>query len=171
MAEVYIAISQTFCGDACICPLLNTHTQLGNAMRVQQFEANQYIVREGEPGTRFYIINEGLVKCCKRNDQGKDEEVLRLHDQEYFGERALLKEEPRAASVVAVSHVECLVLERSEFNALLGNLEQAMTQEVKRREDIAKKTQILGAAAQAPQTAKVHYKMEELEIVSMHITH
>jgi CRP-like cAMP-binding protein len=45
------------------------------------FEPNQYVVREGEPGTRFYIINEGVVKCCKRNAQGKDEEVLRLHDQ------------------------------------------------------------------------------------------
>jgi CRP-like cAMP-binding protein len=51
--------------------------------------------------------------------------------QDYFGERALLREEPRAASVIAVSRVECLVLERSDFNALLGDLEQIMQQEVR----------------------------------------
>lgn len=111
--------------------------QVGNAMRVQLFEPNQYIVREGEPGSRFYIINEGVVKCCKRNPQGKDEEMLRLHDQEYFGERALLTDEPRAASVVAVTRAECLVLERSDFNNLLGDLESIMQQEVRRREELS----------------------------------
>lgn len=50
-------------------------------MRVQAFDPGQYIVKEGEPGSRFYIINEGMVKCAKRNNMGKDEEVLRLHDQ------------------------------------------------------------------------------------------
>lgn len=110
--------------------------QVGNAMRVQQFEPNQYIVQEGEPGSRFYIINEGVVKCCKKSaaDPEQEEEMLRLHDREYFGERALLKEEPRAASVVAVTRVECLVLERSDFSGLLGDLEHIMVQEVKRRE-------------------------------------
>jgi len=115
---------------------------VGNAMHVQQFEPNQYIVKEGEPGSRFYIINEGVVKCCKTSvtDPSVEEEMLRLHDQEYFGERSLLKEEPRAASVVAVTSVECLVLERSDFTGLLGNLEEIMTQEVKRREDMRQVT-------------------------------
>lgn len=31
-----------------------------------QFEPGQYIVREGEAGTRFYIVNEGEVKCIKK---------------------------------------------------------------------------------------------------------
>lgn len=35
-------------------------------MRVQQFEPGQYIVKEGEPGTRFYIVNEGEVKCVRQ---------------------------------------------------------------------------------------------------------
>lgn len=117
--------------------------QVGNAMRVQQFEPNQYIVKEGEPGSRFYIINEGVVKCCKASaaDPSVEDEMLRLHDQEYFGERALLKEEPRAASVVAVTRVECLVLERSDFTGLLGDLEEIMAQEVKRREDMRHQVQ------------------------------
>lgn len=31
-----------------------------------QFEPGQFIVREGEAGTRFYIVNEGEVKCVKK---------------------------------------------------------------------------------------------------------
>ncbi len=107
-------------------------------MRVQQFEPGQSIVREGEPGTRFYIVNEGEVKCVKKGEAGQaDEELLRLKDQDYFGERALLTEEPRAASVVAVTSVECLVLERADFAALLGDLGHILAQEAKRREDRA----------------------------------
>ena len=159
--------------------------QVGNAMRVQQFEPNQYIVKEGEPGSRFYIINEGVVKCCKASavDPGVEEEMLRLHDQEYFGERALLKEEPRAASVVAVTRVECLVLERSDFTGLLGDLEEIMVQEVKRREDMRQQVQQAqqqqlqhksgggpdGEAAAATGAGAVlphaHLKMEDLNVV------
>jgi CRP-like cAMP-binding protein len=135
-------------------------------MRVQLFEPNQFVVREGEPGTRFYIINEGWVKCVKRNAQGKDEEVLRLHDQEYFGERALLTTEPRAASVIAVTRVECLVLERSDFNGLLGDLEHIMQQEVRRREEMSP-----NAAQARKQTTRraaptTTYAFEDLNIVS-----
>jgi len=153
--------------------------QVGNAMRVQQFEPNQYIVKEGETGSRFYIINEGVVKCCKASvaDPGVEEEMLRLHDQEYFGERALLKEEPRAASVVAVTRVECLVLERSDFTGLLGDLEEIMAQEVKRREDMRQQqlqqhksgggpdgeaAAATGASAVLPHA---HLKMEDLNVV------
>jgi CRP-like cAMP-binding protein len=43
---------------------------------------------------------------------------------EFFGERALLKNEPRGANVVACGYVDCLVLEREDFNRLLGPLEK-----------------------------------------------
>jgi cGMP-dependent protein kinase len=42
--------------------------------------------------------------------------------------------EPRANNVIAVGRVECLVLERSDFNRLLGNVEEEMEKEMKRRE-------------------------------------
>lgn len=40
-------------------------------MRVQQFEPGHYIVQEGEPGTRFYIVNEGEVKCVRQKAGAK----------------------------------------------------------------------------------------------------
>ncbi len=48
---------------------------------------------------------------------------VRLHAGNLFGERALLKNEPRAASVTAVTEVEVLVLSRGKFERLLGSMD------------------------------------------------
>lgn len=39
---------------------------------------------------------------------------------DFFGELALLKEAPRAATVVADTACECLTLDRGAFNRLFG---------------------------------------------------
>jgi len=44
----------------------------------------------------------------------------------YFGERALLKNEPRAASIVAKSECVCVSLDRHSFKRLLGPLEEIL---------------------------------------------
>jgi Cyclic nucleotide-binding domain len=49
---------------------------------------------------------------------------MRLGKGDFFGERALLKNEPRGANVIATGYVDCLVLERADFNQLLGPLEK-----------------------------------------------
>mmetsp|Transcript_9580 Transcript_9580/g.11597 ORF Transcript_9580/g.11597 Transcript_9580/m.11597 type:complete len:772 (+) Transcript_9580:51-2366(+) len=92
--------------------------QVANSMRVQCFGPNEPIIREGEKGERFYIINDGEVAVYKTNN-GAEVEITRLSNQEYFGERALIREEPRKASIKAVGEVECLVLERAAFMKLL----------------------------------------------------
>jgi len=44
----------------------------------------------------------------------------------YFGELALLKNEPRAASVIAKTNCELLSLERKAFKRLLGPIEDIL---------------------------------------------
>jgi CRP-like cAMP-binding protein len=138
------------------------------AMRVQVFEDGEYIIRQGEVGTRFYIINEGEVVCTANDPSSPtgERELIKLSNQEYFGERALIHREPRKANVIAVSvtrqtaacvppapngsdsrvfgfeqqgRVECLVLERNDFESLLGSLTDAMEKEQARREAIGNK--------------------------------
>lgn len=58
---------------------------------------------------------------------------MRLGKSEFFGERALLKNEPRAANVLAIGYVDCLVLERMDFVNLLGPLEEILEREVLKR--------------------------------------
>ena len=45
---------------------------------------------------------------------------MTLGEGTYFGERALLRDEPRAASIQAVTKVDTLFISREEFEGLLG---------------------------------------------------
>ena len=74
------------------------------------FPDEAFIVRQGESGEALYIIDSGQVKVVK------DSTVLRvLVKHGFFGERSVLTNEVRTASVIAQGPVKCLVLHRQEF--------------------------------------------------------
>jgi ATP-binding cassette subfamily B protein len=72
------------------------------------------IIREGTPGDRFYILVRGSV-VVQRGTGPEAEVIARLREGDAFGEAALLSDEPRNASVVAMSDCVLLSLERSRF--------------------------------------------------------
>ena len=72
--------------------------------------AGRTIIREGEAGDRFYVIESGLVAIFKNGV-----EVNRLGPGGYFGETALLRDVPRTATVTAVTGVVLHVLDRRPF--------------------------------------------------------
>ncbi len=53
---------------------------------------------QGDPGDQFYIIKEGEAVVYQQTPQGM-RTVNRLFKADFFGERALLTEEPRRASL------------------------------------------------------------------------
>lgn len=56
--------------------------------------------------------------------------VNRLFKSDFFGEQALLRREPRMASVEAVStRLVCLALRRDVFSHVLGDLSEIMNRE------------------------------------------
>lgn len=142
----------------------NKLVRLAGVMRVQAFADGAYIIRQGEEGSRFYIINEGEVKCTRTNVNGKEEELIRLCPQEFFGERALITNEPRKANVIACGPVECLVLERKNFQALLSDVQEDLKHEMTRREA----TNTGAPQAEAPQEVvgpKTNYRFEDLKMM------
>ena len=72
--------------------------------------AGQAIIREGEPGDRFYVIAAGR---CDVSAGGRPIRVMQPGDS--FGEIALLNDIPRTATVVALDDVELFALERRPF--------------------------------------------------------
>mmetsp|Transcript_19753 Transcript_19753/g.44798 ORF Transcript_19753/g.44798 Transcript_19753/m.44798 type:complete len:598 (-) Transcript_19753:55-1848(-) len=111
--------------------------QVANSMRVQCFGPGEVIIEEGQKGERFYIINDGEVAVSKNNG-GTEVEITRLSNQEYFGERALIREEPRKATIKAVGEVECLVLERAAFlKLLLPTQDKTFEEEMLSREQMS----------------------------------
>ena len=86
-----------------------------------RFVAGQEIIRQGEPGSRFYMISSGKVDVVQRT--GSDEKVLAtLGPGQYFGEVALLKSSGRNATVKAVEDTTVLSIARKNFTALVENL-------------------------------------------------
>jgi len=84
--------------------------RLLSVLQPQHFADQAFIFRQGEPGDALYILNSGQVKVIK-NDT-----VLRVMSKHsFFGERAVLTNEVRTASVMAQGPAKCLVLHRSEF--------------------------------------------------------
>ncbi len=72
------------------------------------------IVVQGDVGDKFYVIKSGRVRVLKETD-GRREEVAILGAGQFFGELALMRDEPRAATVQAMEGVELLSLGKDLF--------------------------------------------------------
>jgi MFS family permease len=93
------------------------------AMRVTHVRraAGETIIREGEPGDRFYVIAEGEVDVTEGGRFRRTEPA-----GDCFGEIALLREVPRTATVVARTDVDLLALDREEFLAAITGDRRAL---------------------------------------------
>ena len=75
------------------------------------------LVVEGEPGDEFFVIASGQAKVIRQG-----QEVATLGRGDFFGELALFDDAPRNASVVAVGLASAVVIARSDFTDLLGEV-------------------------------------------------
>lgn len=81
------------------------------------FPAGSVVFREGDTGADMFIIESGQVDIL-RKARG-DEPVASLGPGDFFGEMAMLEDQPRFAGAVARSNVRALRVERSAFTDML----------------------------------------------------
>jgi len=102
-------------------------TQICDALRSGSFNNGDYVIKEGEMGDVFYIIEEGNAIATKTLEPGKPPEKVKEYKRgDFFGELALIKGEPRAANIVAVSPLKVVSLDRNSFKRLLGPVEDLL---------------------------------------------
>ena len=98
-------------GNAIFAPLpASTLEQLADRMTEVRAQAGEQIVRQGEPGDLFYVIEEGTVEVAVDGQPAHE-----LGRGESFGEIALLRNVPRTATVTARTDVLLYALDRSTF--------------------------------------------------------
>ena len=78
------------------------------------YEKGEIICREGNPGDCMYIIQSGAVEISRQ--KGSQEVVVAMLEQgDFFGEMALLDQQPRSATVKTMSRTRLLPLTRDSF--------------------------------------------------------
>ena len=98
---------------------LSTSAQedLIGALKEVSFTEGAYIIREGDPPGPLYVLHHGRVKVVQER-QGRQQVLAYLRAGDFFGERALVTKENRAASVICVSPVDALSLDQEAFHEL-----------------------------------------------------
>ncbi len=93
---------------------------LASRLVPMRLDPGTMIVREGDPGDRFYIVAEGRVEVSQ------DGVVLsELEPGGYFGEISLIRDVPRTATVTASTSVVLYALDREDFLAAVTGHPQA----------------------------------------------
>lgn len=124
---------ESFLGEVPLLSTLNPYerSKIADALEPRRFKDGETIIREGDPGEDFFLLESGEAEVYK-SDAGPNP-VKQYKKGDYFGELALLDDKPRAASVVAKGDVKVAVVGKDGFQRLLGPVEGIM-----RRNDYSK---------------------------------
>lgn len=85
-------------------------------MKSEIYTPGAYIVRAGETGRDMFFISRGSVRVLGRDNT----EVAVLNEGDFFGEIALLEDQPRTASVVAADYCDVYRLTRATFSDVVA---------------------------------------------------
>jgi len=107
--------------------------KITDALTTVTFPEGERIINKGDVGEVFYILREGNVKVhdIGFGDSRYVDQVLGPGD--WFGERALLTGEPRAANCSAMTYCATLCLSRDTFEKTLGPLQELIDHAMKKR--------------------------------------
>eukprot|EP00933_Yihiella_yeosuensis_P072310 TRINITY_DN8066_c0_g1_i1.p1 TRINITY_DN8066_c0_g1~~TRINITY_DN8066_c0_g1_i1.p1 ORF type:complete len:958 (-),score=231.63 TRINITY_DN8066_c0_g1_i1:233-2836(-) len=116
---------------------------------LQRYRKGAHVIKQGEVGSSFFVIANGEVTV------EIDSRVVRtMQKNSYFGERALLFDEPRTATVeVSSPEAELWSIEKSTFSQIVkGNMQQELMHRIRLQDtnfglkDL-KQTKVIGAGA------------------------
>ncbi len=96
----------------------NTLSEVADKMMVHQAQPGDVVIHQGDPGELFFLIRSGSVDVLIDDGAGQ-KQVAQLERGQYFGEAALITEEPRNATIVAHEKSVFYALEKKDFRAVL----------------------------------------------------
>jgi len=111
-------------------PLLKTVDQversaIADVLEPQYFEAGTVIIKEGDEGDYFYLLEEGEVHAKSSKVEGKA--MVYSKPGDYFGELALISNEPRKATCTAQTRCKIAAIDRDSFIRLLVRMDELLS--------------------------------------------
>jgi len=88
-------------------------------LQTVKVQAGEIVVRQGGPADKFFIVVDGSVDVEKQDDAGF-RKVASLHRGHFFGEVAIMRGTPRAATVRATEPTTLLAMDRDVFRDLVA---------------------------------------------------
>jgi CRP-like cAMP-binding protein len=89
------------------------------ASKLVVYDAGTFIFRENSRGTDCFLIVSGRARILKRNAKREDVPLALVKPGDFLGEMSMLSGEKRSASVVALTRLKTILIDRDGFIALL----------------------------------------------------
>jgi CRP-like cAMP-binding protein len=116
--------------------------RISQASREKAYPKNSVILFEDDPGDALYVVLAGQVKVVLVGEDGREVILSILGEGDFFGEMALIDDQPRSAHVIATQDSKLLVLHREDFHRCLEasprialGLLRAMSRRLRRADD------------------------------------
>ena len=101
--------------------IVQLNTDRSRPITTEHFDTGQFVIRQGDVGDKLYVIQSGEAAVLKSVEGGEPVQVNVLKAGAYFGEMALLGNEPRVASIQASTPLDVLAIAREDFLTLIGS--------------------------------------------------
>lgn len=133
-------------------------SELAATMREMTFKKDETIFEQGEKGSQFFLLVQGSVSVVI---DGKEVSKLEATAEKapYFGEKALMENAPRAATIKILSETaKCLYIDKETFEMLLGSLSELMTRGKDGAKAVTKKEAVAPPAGEAKRFGVIKFK-------------
>jgi small-conductance mechanosensitive channel/CRP-like cAMP-binding protein len=96
------------------------HSKLAAGTAERCYAAGEKIVRQGDPGSEFFIVVSGKVRVTVRREDGRAADAGIFGTGFFFGEMSLLTGEPRRATVTATEDTDLIVIGKDGFREIIA---------------------------------------------------
>ena len=88
-----------------------------DSMTIENYQKGDVIIEEGKIGDDFYILYSGKVHISRKTPAGDTMALADLTSDMniFFGETALISDDPRTATVTALTDCRCIALSSTKF--------------------------------------------------------
>merc|ERR1719203_334288 len=94
------------------------HPLLAASCTPTDFKPGQVVIKQGDSGDSFFVIKTGEASVKVAQGSEAPTKVATLKNGDYFGENALLRDEPRTATITAESALSTFKITRDKFREL-----------------------------------------------------